>query len=169
VRWTDLTPAEWHDCDERAVADLNATGIFQPFEKEFFRKNGSRVPVLLAGALFEGSKNEGVAFVLDLSEQKQAEREREKLRAHLTEAQRLTHTGSWARRLVDRKMKTEHLSEEWYRIYGFDPAEERRLGKNISNESTRRIALSGRARSNGQSWKKPITIRSSASFFRTES
>jgi PAS domain S-box-containing protein len=112
VRWTDLTPAEWHDCDERAVADLNATGIFQPFEKEFFQKNGSRVPVLLAGALFEGSKNEGVAFVLDLSEQKQAEREREKLRAHLTEAQRLTHTGSWARRLVDRKMKTEHLSEE---------------------------------------------------------
>ena len=73
VRWTDLTPAEWRGCDERAMAELKATGIFQPFEKEYFRKDGSRVPVLLGGALFEGSGNEGVAFVLDLTGQKQAE------------------------------------------------------------------------------------------------
>jgi PAS domain S-box-containing protein len=73
VRWTDLTPAEWRDLDARAIAELQATGIFQPFEKEYFRKNGSRVPVLLGGALFEKGGNEGVAFVLDLSEQKHAE------------------------------------------------------------------------------------------------
>jgi PAS domain S-box-containing protein len=73
VRWTNLTPAEWRGHDERAVADLKATGIFQPFEREYFRKDGSRVPVLLGGALIEGSGNEGVAFVLDLSEQKRAQ------------------------------------------------------------------------------------------------
>lgn len=73
VRWTDLTPAEWRDWDERAVAQLKATGIAQPFQKEYFRKDGSRVPVLVGGAMFEGSGNEGVAFVLDLSEQKHAE------------------------------------------------------------------------------------------------
>jgi PAS domain S-box-containing protein len=78
VRWTDLTPAEWHGRDEGAVADLKASGIFQPFEKEYFRKDGSRVPILLGGALFEGGGNEGVAFVLDLTEQKRAE---ERLRA----------------------------------------------------------------------------------------
>jgi len=83
VRWTDLTPAEWRDCDEQAVADLKATGIFQAFEKEFFRKNGSRVPVLLGGALFEGSRNDGVAFVLDLSEQKRAEAEIKALKDQL--------------------------------------------------------------------------------------
>jgi PAS domain S-box-containing protein len=83
VRWTDLTPAEWRDCDERAVADLKATGTFQAFEKEFFRKDGSRVPVLLGGALFEGSRNDGVAFVLDLSEQKRAEAEIKALKDQL--------------------------------------------------------------------------------------
>jgi PAS domain S-box-containing protein len=73
VRWTDLTPVEWRGRDERALADLNASGIFQPFEKEYFRKDGSRVPVLLGGAVLEGDGNEGVAFVLDLTEQKRAQ------------------------------------------------------------------------------------------------
>ena len=50
------------------------------------------------------------------------ERQEEKLKrseAYLAEAQRLTHTGSWAWRVAGRDAL--HLSEEWYRIYGFDP------------------------------------------------
>ncbi len=75
VRWTDLTPAEDRARDERAVAELKTTGTVQPYEKEFFRKDGSRLPVLVGAANFEGSKNDGVAFVLDLSEQKRSEAE----------------------------------------------------------------------------------------------
>lgn len=85
VRWTDLTPAEWRGCAERAVADLKATGIFHPFEKEYFRKDGSRVPALVGGALFEGSGNEGLAFVLDLTAQKRAQE-------RLQEAQQTLYT-----------------------------------------------------------------------------
>jgi PAS domain S-box-containing protein len=80
LRWTDLTPPEWRERDRRALAELNSNTIARPYEKEFFRKDGSRVPVLIGGALFEAGGNEGVAFVLDLTERKRAEealRERE--------------------------------------------------------------------------------------------
>ena len=75
VHWTDLTPAEWRQQDERAIVDLKATGKVQPYEKELFRKDGTRVPVLTGGALIDSRGNDGVAFALDLSEQKRAEAE----------------------------------------------------------------------------------------------
>src|SRR5579864_5872872 len=74
LRWTDLTPPEWLDRDELLwVPKLKMSGSLQPFEKEYFRRDGSRVPVLVAVALFEEGGHEGVAFALDLSEQKRVE------------------------------------------------------------------------------------------------
>jgi PAS domain S-box-containing protein len=72
VNRTDLTPAEWKDRDARTVEELKRVGTVQPFEKEYFRKDGSRVPVLLGGVMFEQSPNQGVSFVLDLTERKRA-------------------------------------------------------------------------------------------------
>jgi len=117
LRWTNLTPAEWRDHDERAVADLKATGIFQPFEKEYFRKDGSRVAVLLGGALFEESgSDEGVAFVLDLSHLKRAERALRRSEAFLAEGQHLSRIGSFSWRVGTDEIT---WSEELYRIYEF--------------------------------------------------
>jgi PAS domain S-box-containing protein len=70
---TKLTPPEWRDRDERTVAELKRIGTAQPFEKEYLRKDGSRVPVLIGGAMFEEGTNQGVGFVLDLTERKRAE------------------------------------------------------------------------------------------------
>jgi PAS domain S-box-containing protein len=76
VRWTDLTPPEWLERDEQEWAPvLKATGSLPPFEKEYFRKDGSRVPVLIGIASFEDVGNQGVAFVLDLTERKRSEAE----------------------------------------------------------------------------------------------
>src|SRR5262249_46766042 len=94
LRWADLTPPEWGNRDKLAAAELMANGSVRPFEKEYFRKDASRVPVLAGGALFKEG-DEGVAFVLDLSEQKRAELELRRSERDLHEAQRLTHTGSW--------------------------------------------------------------------------
>jgi PAS domain S-box-containing protein len=73
VSWREGTPDTWRAADEQALAELAAAGSCAPFEKEYVRKDGSRVPVLIGAALFEGRRDEGVAFVLDLSERKRAE------------------------------------------------------------------------------------------------
>jgi PAS domain S-box-containing protein len=114
---TDLTPPEWRDRDEQALAELKATGVLHPFEKEYFRKDGSRVPVLLGGALFEGSGNEVVAFVLDLSDQKRVERALRRSEAFLTEGQRLSQMGSFSWRVATDEVT---WSEQLYRIYEFE-------------------------------------------------
>jgi len=117
VVWMDLTPAEWRPRDEQAITELQTTGIFRPFEKEYFRKDGSRVPVLLGGALFEASGNAGVAFSVDLSEQKQAERALRRSEAFLAEGQRLGQIGSYSWRVATGEIT---WSEQLYRIYEFE-------------------------------------------------
>ena len=73
ICWTDLTPLELRDRNAQGVEDLKRTGTRSPFEKDYVRKDGSRVPVLIGSATFEEGGNEGVAFVLDLTERKRAE------------------------------------------------------------------------------------------------
>jgi PAS domain S-box-containing protein len=77
---------EWCDRDAWALAELKASGVFNPCEKEYFRKDGSSVPILLGGALSEDSENEGVAFIFDLTEQKRAE---QKLREQESKPQQI--------------------------------------------------------------------------------
>ena len=73
IRWREMTPPEWRAADERALAEIQATGACRPFEKEYVLKDGSRLPVLVTAARFEGASDQGVAFVLDLSERKRVE------------------------------------------------------------------------------------------------
>jgi PAS domain S-box-containing protein len=73
VNWASMTPPEHRAADQRATAELKARGSCHPYEKEYVHRDGHRVSVLLGGALFEGSGDEGVAFVLDLTERRRAE------------------------------------------------------------------------------------------------
>jgi PAS domain S-box-containing protein len=90
LHWTDLTPPEWRDRDAQLVREIKIGGTLRPFEKEYFRKDGRRVPVLVGAALFEGSSDEGVAFVVDLSERKLAEEALNKARSELAHVARVT-------------------------------------------------------------------------------
>ncbi|MBI3900299.1 MAG: EAL domain-containing protein [Gammaproteobacteria bacterium] len=72
--WSKLTPAEYRAADTHASDELARTARCTPYEKEYFHKNGHRIPALIGRTFFEGSKNQGVAFVVDLSERKRAEK-----------------------------------------------------------------------------------------------
>src|SRR5246500_176069 len=85
--------------------------------------------VVLGLALLTSSVDRRFAAqTLELQEEKLQRSE-----AYLAEAQRLTHTGSWAWRVAGGE--SVHLSDEWYRIYGFDPAE----GMSVWKERLQRI------------------------------
>jgi hypothetical protein len=72
--WFAMTPPEWQEVHAREEAEeLARTGKMQAREKEYFRKDGSRVPILIGAACFEGVSNQGVAYILDLTEQKRVE------------------------------------------------------------------------------------------------
>jgi PAS domain S-box-containing protein len=74
MRWTN-SPSEWREGELQRVEKVRTTGNLPAFEKEYFRKDGSRVPVLVGVARIEETENQAVAFVIDLSERKQAESE----------------------------------------------------------------------------------------------
>ena len=79
VRWKDMTPPEYRHLDEKALKEISSKGFCKPFEKEYIRKDGSRVPILLGASLTPGYKNNGVCFVLDITERKKIDEEKNKL------------------------------------------------------------------------------------------
>jgi PAS domain S-box-containing protein len=88
LAWTELTPPEWLYREERSwVPELMERGSIAPFEKEYIRKDGSRVPVLIGSATFEAGGNQGVAFVLDLTALRTVEAEARENERRYREAQ----------------------------------------------------------------------------------
>src|SRR5580692_3246121 len=99
---------------ERSGCDVRKRIVRPDGELRYIRCVG--IPVI-EGEVLKGF----LGTAIDVTEQELLTQELERRQAHLSEAQKLTHTGSWAWHLPDRK--TVHLSAEWYRIYGFDPAQ----------------------------------------------
>jgi PAS domain S-box-containing protein len=93
LRWTALTPAEWHAATQRAIAQIRATGRCDTFEKEYIRKDGRRVPALVGGAAFEDTRSQSVRFVLDLSERKRSEEGLQRAHAELAHVSRVMTVG----------------------------------------------------------------------------
>jgi PAS domain S-box-containing protein len=89
VDWRQFTPPEWQAADEKALAELQERGVCEPYEKEYIRSDGTRVPVYIADAMLPGPGGEIAAFILDITERKRAEetlRRNEELFSKLVEA-----------------------------------------------------------------------------------
>jgi PAS domain S-box-containing protein len=97
--------------------DIKASGAIPAFEKEYIRKDGTRVPILIGAATFDESGDQGVAFVVDLTERKRIEEDLRRSEALLAkgESASLTGTFSW-----DFATGVFTWSDELYRIYEFE-------------------------------------------------
>jgi PAS domain S-box-containing protein len=73
VKWREMTPPEWAAADDQALAEMLERGACTPFEKEYIRKDGERLPILIGASLLTRDPLTWMCFVLDLRERKQAE------------------------------------------------------------------------------------------------
>lgn len=88
INWRAMTPPEWEEADRRAIEALRTQGLYCHYEKQYMRKDGSRIDVLIGGATFENEPDQGVTIALDISERKRFEAERSRLLRELEEALR---------------------------------------------------------------------------------
>jgi two-component system cell cycle sensor histidine kinase/response regulator CckA len=120
LRWDQITSPEYGPLDAAGLAEIASSGACRPFEKAYWRKDGALLPVIVAGATFEGEPQRGVAFVIDISERKRIERElaerEEKFRA-------LIAYSSDALCLIDEEAVVTFASESVTRLLGWLPAE----------------------------------------------
>ncbi len=118
LSWRDITPPEYAAQDDRALEQIRRTGSCPPFEKEYVRRDGSRVPVLLGAIALEEHDDRGVCFVLDLTEKKRIEALLAQSERYLERAQELAHIGGWEADLVT---WTAVFSDQMCEIYGLRP------------------------------------------------
>ena len=120
LNWRDLTPPEWREADERFVHEHRKAGRLPPIEKEFFRRDGTRVPILLGAVSFDGDQSQGVAFVLDLTERKRAEEATRRSEKELRDVLEQIPAMVFA---VLQDGRQSYVSTQWYEYTGLSETE----------------------------------------------
>ena len=94
VDWRKLTPLEWAETSAETNADLLRQGYAKPREKEYFRKDGTRVSVLVGVAVVEGDQM--ISCSIDLTERKRAAATLAALEVQLRQSQKMDAVGRLA-------------------------------------------------------------------------
>ncbi|QWV91702.1 PAS domain S-box protein [Geomonas oryzisoli] len=148
VKWSDLTPPEYAALDDFALDELRATGLDTPYEKEFFRSDGARVPVLIGAATLPEAPEEGVAFVLDITERKKAEEEVRQARNTL-ELRVQERTEELRQALQSLRAETEERLRA---------VEELRLKEQMLMQQNRLAAMGEMLANISHQWRQPLNM-----------
>ncbi len=110
--WRDFTPESYREADDRRIATLLTEGSYHVAEKEYFHKDGTRIPVCIGGTMIEGTADETVTFILDIRDRKRAEAERERLVRSLAESEERYRLAALASddAIYDWDLRTESVS-----------------------------------------------------------
>jgi len=77
VTWQQLNLPEYQEATAQAVRDVISTGAMYPYEKEHLHKDGSRAPILIAGAMIDQKRDLVLIVILDITERKEVERRKQ--------------------------------------------------------------------------------------------
>jgi len=103
ISWSEMTPEEAAHLDPESIRQMKETGVCEPFEREYIRKDGTRVPILIGAASFKGEEECGVTYVIDLSARRRVSQE---LKERLEEIERLNTF------MVDREHRILEMKQE---------------------------------------------------------
>lgn len=152
IDWLAMTPPEYMEQERRSVEEVRSRGYCAPFEKEYIRKDGTRFPIMIAGAMLEGEHG-GLAFVVDLSERKKADESFRRLADAIPQIVWITNEAT---------SELEYLNEHWMKYTGMS-LEETRTGSALDpvhpNDREKVIREWERARKSGVAMEAEMRIR----------
>jgi PAS domain S-box-containing protein len=119
LTWHQLTAPEYADIDRQIMETLAVHGKAGPYEKEYIRKDGSRVPLLLSVSALPG-RDEHVAFIVDISERKRSEEALRESEAHVRRLLDTAHEGIWT---LDLQGHTTYVNPRMASMLGYTPEE----------------------------------------------
>src|SRR5215210_3700380 len=134
VRWDEMTPPEWMPHSLKAIEELNLTGRTIPYEKEYVRKNGSRWCALFAATRLD--EEEGVEFIIDITERKRAEEALQEANERITN---ILESITDAFVAVDRQWHFTYINERALNM--LQRTREELLGKNMWEEFPEAVGL----------------------------
>jgi PAS domain S-box-containing protein len=116
LNFHNLTPPEYQQLDEWIFEELQERGILAPHEKEYFHKDGKRIPALIEVCLLNHPQQQVLSLILDIRGRREAE---EALRASEQRYRTIVDTardGIW---MIDPKGTITFANQRLAEMFGY--------------------------------------------------